>query len=240
MINALIQWLGGLYHQFGYLIVFLGALGENTALVGLILPGGTLALLGAFYARAGTLNIGWVIFFAWIGTALGYHVDYLIGRFLLGRYAPAWSASRIGRRFRLAGRLRLGQRMLRKYGGRTIFISHAIGQLRSFVALSAGMAPMRYRRFLGYELVSALFWTGGYCLLGYYLGAQFQTLQTVIERGGLVLIGALVLAFLGWRLVRGRVRRRLAHSERWRALRFNHQKPRLIRPLSTHAGSGMR
>ena len=88
MIHALIDWLGSLYDQYGYLIVFLGALGENTAFLGLILPGGTLALLGAFYARAGTLNIGWVIFFAWIGTVLGYHVDYLVGRFLLGPLRP--------------------------------------------------------------------------------------------------------------------------------------------------------
>ena len=109
MIHALVEWLGGLYSQYGYLIVFLGSLGENTAFVGLILPGGTLALLGAFYARAGTLHIGWVIFFAWIGTVLGYHVDYLIGRFLLARYAPVWSASRLGKRLRLAGRLRLGR-----------------------------------------------------------------------------------------------------------------------------------
>ncbi len=221
MLTELIARLGGLYEQYGYLIVFLGALGENTALVGLILPGGTLALLGAFYARAGTLNIGWVIFFAWMGTVLGYHVDYLIGRFLLGRYAPAWSASRIGRRFRLAGRLRLGQRMLRKYGGRTIFISHAIGQLRSFVALSAGMTRMRYRRFLGYELISALFWTGGYCLLGYFLGAEFETLQGMIERWGLVLAGALVLLYLGWRMVRGRVRRLLLHFARRRAVQLS-------------------
>ena len=85
MIHALIEWLGGLYSQYGYLIVFLGALGENTALVGFIVPGGTLALLGAFYARAGTLNIAWVIFFAWIGTVFGYHVDYLVGRFLRAR-----------------------------------------------------------------------------------------------------------------------------------------------------------
>jgi membrane protein DedA with SNARE-associated domain len=221
MINALIDWLGSLYDQYGYLIVFLGALGENTAFVGLILPGGTLALLGAFYARAGTLNIAWVIFFAWIGTVLGYHVDYLIGRFLLGKYAPAWSASRMGRRIRLAGRLRLGQRMLRKYGGRTIFISHAIGHIRSFVALSAGMTHMRYRRFLGFELIAALFWTGGYCLLGYFLGAEFEMLRGVIERWGLVLVGALVLGYIGWRLVRRRVRRRLLHATRRRAVQMS-------------------
>jgi membrane protein DedA with SNARE-associated domain len=207
MIAELMARLGSLYDQYGYLIVFLGTLGENTALVGLILPGNTLALLGAFYARAGTLNIGWVIFAAWLGTVLGYHVDYLIGRFLLGRYAPAWSASRLGRRFRLAARLRLGQRMLRKYGGRTIFISHVIGHLRSFVALSAGMTRMRYRRFLGYELIAALFWTGGYCLLGYLLGAQFQALQGMIEQWGLLLIPALVALYLGWLIARGKLRR---------------------------------
>src|SRR6478735_4417397 len=98
-INAWIEALGELYDQYGYLIVFLGPMAENAAFLGLVLPGGTLALLGAFYARQGTLNLGLVIFFAWIGTVLGYHVDYLLGRFLLGRYAPAWSASRLGRRF---------------------------------------------------------------------------------------------------------------------------------------------
>lgn len=85
MIQNLIDLLRDLYDQYGYLIVFLGALGENTALLGLALPGGTLALLGAFYARQGTLNVFWVIFFAWIGTVLGYHADYLIGRFALAR-----------------------------------------------------------------------------------------------------------------------------------------------------------
>lgn len=220
MIAELIARLGGLYDQYGYLLVFLGTLGENTALVGLILPGNTLALLGAFYARAGTLNIGWVIFVAWLGTVLGYHVDYLVGRYLLGRYAPAWSATRLGRRFRLAGRLRLGHRMLRKYGGRTIFISHAIGHLRSFVALSAGMTRMSYRRFLGYELLAALFWTGGYCLLGYLLGAQLQALQGMIEQWGLALIPALIALYLGWRIARGRIRR-LFQPARRRAVQMS-------------------
>jgi membrane protein DedA with SNARE-associated domain len=240
MVHALIEWLGGLYDQYGYLIVFLGSLGENTALVGLILPGGTLALLGAFYARAGTLNIGWVIFFAWIGTVLGYHVDYLIGRFLLRRYATSWSASRLGQRLRLAGRLRLGQRVLRRYGGRTIFISHAIGHLRSFVALSAGMTHMRYRRFLGFELIAALFWSGGYCLLGYFFGAEFELLQGVVERWGLVLVGALVLMYLGWRLFGGRMRRRVLHAAQRRSLQLNQRTARSTRPLPVHARSGRR
>jgi membrane protein DedA with SNARE-associated domain len=65
--------------------VFLGTLGENTAFPGLLLPGNSLALLGAMYARLGTLQLGWVILLATLGTVLGYHIDYLFGRFVLAR-----------------------------------------------------------------------------------------------------------------------------------------------------------
>ncbi|WP_040447567.1 hypothetical protein [Ktedonobacter racemifer] len=83
MLHNVIEWLKLYYDQYGYLIVFLSTLSENTALLGLVLPGNSLALLGAFYARIGTLNLGLVIFFATMGTIADYHVDYLLGRFAL-------------------------------------------------------------------------------------------------------------------------------------------------------------
>ncbi len=46
---------------------FLGALGGNTAVVGLFPPGSMLALLGGFYTQQGTLHLGWVIGLAWRG-----------------------------------------------------------------------------------------------------------------------------------------------------------------------------
>src|SRR5438034_272660 len=102
-LNEWIKLLGEFYNQYGYLAVFLGTLGENTAFLGLLLPGNSLALLGAAYARLGTLNLGWVIFLATLGTVLGYHLDYLLGRFVLARVATQWSTSSLGRRVRLAG-----------------------------------------------------------------------------------------------------------------------------------------
>src|SRR5579859_438723 len=108
-LNEWIKLLGTFYDQYGYLSVFLGTLGENTALLGLLLPGNSLALLGAVYARLATLNLGWVICRASLGTILGYHVDYLLGRFVLARVAAGWSTSRLGRPIRLAGRLRLAR-----------------------------------------------------------------------------------------------------------------------------------
>ncbi len=199
MFQNLIDLLRDLYDQYGYLIVFLGALGENTALLGLALPGGTLALLGAFYARQGTLNLAWVIFFAWMGTVLGYHADYLLGRFALGKLMLRWGDSRLGRRMRLAGRLRLGGRMLTKYGGRAILLSHIVGHIRSFVALSAGATRMSYRRFLSFELVAALLWNTAFCLIGYAAGAEYDRILPIIERAGWIIAGVVVLAVLVWK-----------------------------------------
>ncbi|HEU4782465.1 MAG TPA: DedA family protein [Ktedonobacterales bacterium] len=200
MLEHLIDLLRDLYDQYGYLIVFLGAFGENTALVGLALPGGTLALLGAFYARQGTLNLAWVIFFAWMGTVLGYHVDYLLGRFALGKVMLRWGDSRLGRRMRLAGRLRLGRRLLAKYGGRAILLSHIVGHIRSFVALSAGATRMSYRRFLSFELVAALLWNTAFCLIGYAAGAEYDRILPIIERAGWIIAGVVVLAILVWKV----------------------------------------
>src|SRR5947199_6477831 len=111
-LNEWIELLGEFYNQYGYLTVFLGTLGENTAFLGLLLPGNSLALLGAVYARLGTLNLGWVIFLASLGTVCGYHIDYLFGRFVLARVANRWSTGTLGRRIRLAGRLRLARMLI--------------------------------------------------------------------------------------------------------------------------------
>ncbi len=208
-INEWIKLLGEFYNQYGYVAVFFGTLGENTALLGLLLPGNSLALLGAVYARLGTLNLGWVILVASLGTILGYHIDYLLGRFVLTRIATRWSTSRLGRRIRLAGRLRLARRLIAKHGGKAILVSHLIGHLRSFVALSAGMTRMNYLCFLGYELVAATLWNTVFCLLGYLLAAEVERLQMLIERAGWVLFGVLVLLFLAWRFFRRRIRQRI-------------------------------
>ena len=205
------QWLDALaafYDRYGYALVFFGSLGENTALVGLFLPGSALALLGGFYARQGTLNITWVILLTWWAMVLGYHVDYVIGRFLLARMAEWWSATSFGRRLRLAGRLRLARALLARHGGKAILASHAIGQMRSFVALSAGASRMSYRRFLGFELAAALLWSITFCLAGYLAGAEHERLQLLLEGSGWVVVALLVLLYIAWRLLRPHLKRR--------------------------------
>ncbi len=197
-VHEWIEALKGLYDAYGYLIVFLGTFGENTALLGLLLPGNSLALLGAFYARVGTLNLGWVIFFAWLGTILGYSVDYLLGRFVLGRITGRLNTSPLGKRLRLAGRIRLARLFLHRHGGKAILLSHAVGHIRSFVAISAGLAKMNYPRFLCFEMIAALLWNTAFSLLGYMIAVEIDRLSMFIGQAGSVVLIVLVLLFLAW------------------------------------------
>src|SRR2546423_170335 len=167
-----------------------------------------------------TLSTALPVLSATLGTISGYRIDYVLGRFVLARFATRWSSSKPGRRIRLAGRLRLARQLITKHGGKAILISHLIGQVRSFVALGAGMSRMKYVRFLGYEIVAAALWNTAFCVLGYLLAAEVDRLQMLIERAGWVLLGVLVLLFLAWRFVGRRIRQRIRqerHEARRRA-----------------------
>ena len=224
-IREWIAALGTFYDQYGYLAIFIGTLCENTALLGLLLPGNSLALLGAFYAREGTLNLGWVIFFAWLGTTLGYNIDYFFGRFGLTHVLEPWSKSRLGQRLRLAGRVRLTRRFLNKHGGKAILLSHTVGHTRSFVALSAGMARMNYLRFLFLEMVAALLWNTLYSLLGYMIAVEIDRLQVIIEQTGWIMLGILLLlVVIMWQRKKNK---RARHAKRAKQ-RLKHTPPLTI------------
>jgi membrane-associated protein len=57
-----------------------------------------------------------------------------------------------------------------KYGGRTIIIARFVPFVRTYSAVTAGVARMRYRTFVTYDAIGALVWGVGVTLLGYMLG----------------------------------------------------------------------
>jgi membrane protein DedA with SNARE-associated domain len=214
------------YDQHGYLIVFLSALGENTAIFGLLLPGNSLVLLGAFYARLGSLNLGLVILWATLGTILGYHLDFLFGRFILVNAITRWSSTKLGRRLRLAGRLRLAQMQIRKHGGKAILISHLAGHLRSFVAISAGMIGMPYHTFLIFEIIAATLWNTLYALLGYFIAIEVDQLSLLLQRIGGGIFVLFILLFCIWRFFSRYMKQRI-----WKAEYTSRHKKRIIKAI---------
>jgi len=213
-VNEWLEILRSFYDQYGYSIVFLGSLGENTAFLGLLLPGNSLVLLGALYAKLGTLNLGLVILWATLGTIIGYHIDFLFGRFVLSHAAARWSTSRLGRRLRIAGRLRLARMFIARHGGKAIIMSHIVGHLRSFVAIGAGMTHMPYRTFLVFEVIAAVLWNTLYACLGYFVAIEIDQLALIIQRTGGIILVVLLLLFIAWRFFGPRIKQGVRRRKR--------------------------
>jgi membrane protein DedA with SNARE-associated domain len=202
-LQELADGLRGAYGTWGYSIILVGALVENTALLGLVLPGGSLVLLGAVYAQQGMLSLPLVFACGWLGMVLGTGVDFALGRW--GVRSPLW---RSHGQARLAPKLVEAGQFLVRHGIWALLLAHFIGHVRSFVAITAGMSGLPYRRFLGYEAVAALAWNLVWVSAGYLVGANLGVLQRFVSGAGLALLLAVGIGYLIYR----RLHRRTAQA----------------------------
>ncbi len=186
-INDFVELIKQQYLTFGYLIVFLGAYFENMVLLGLVLPGGSLVLLGAVYAADGSLSIWWVVLLGWLGIFLGICTDYWIGR--LGVYNLI-AKTRLHRY--LEEPMAKAEAFLEKRGAVAIFGSFFAGHLRSFVAITAGLTKFPFRKFMLYQAPASFIWNLLYCLAGFFLASTFKNLEGVV--GGILVLSLVILA----------------------------------------------
>jgi len=152
--------------------------------VGIPLPGEAALLAAAVYA--GTkhdLNIVAVILTtagaATVGRMIGYVIGHEYGYWLLLRY---------GNYVRMTpSRIKLGQYLFLRHGGKIVFIAQFVPVLRTFAGLFAGANVMPWRSFLFANAVGSFIWAVTYGYAAYALGRQFERLETP-----LVIIVALV------------------------------------------------
>jgi membrane protein DedA with SNARE-associated domain len=135
---------------------------------------------------------------------LGTSVDFVVGRWGLGL---AWRHATL--RAWLEPRLAESKVFLARHGAWAILVAHFIGHVRSFVAITAGMSGLSYRRFLSYELLAALVWNLAWVTVGYLAGANLETLQRRVGTVSLVLVTLAVVAFVVYRRIAKRRSRRL-------------------------------
>jgi membrane protein DedA with SNARE-associated domain len=142
--------------------------------LGIPLPGEAAFLAAAVYA--GTkhdLNIIAVIITAAsaaiVGRAVGYLIGHSLGHYLLLRY---------GNYVRLTGaRIKLGQYLFIRHGGKIIFVAQFIPVLRTFAGLFAGANYMPWHNFLVANTIGSLGWAISYGYGAYLLGREFERLE---------------------------------------------------------------
>jgi membrane protein DedA with SNARE-associated domain len=208
MINFAGTTLTHLINTYGYWAVLLFVAIEST---GIPFPGETMLLAAAIVSGTSHhLHIYLVIIAAAAGAIIGDNLGFWVGREggfrLLRRY---------GHLIRLDERkLKLGQYLFKKHGGKVVFFGRFVAVLRAWAAFLAGVNRMEWPRFLVFNAAGGILWATIYGLGGYALGNNVNKITGPI---GIVTVVLAVLILIGFFIVLRRNEERL-EDEAERAL----------------------
>ena len=168
---AFMHFIGHLIHVYGLLTV---AVIIGLECIGVPLPGETALLAAAIYAGSKhDLNIVSVILTAGgaatIGRMIGYVIGHEFGYWLLLRYGNYVGMT--------TSRIKLGQYLFLRHGGKIVFIAQFIPVLRTFAGIFAGANVMPWRDFLIANAVGSFLWAALYGYAAYALGREFERLE---------------------------------------------------------------
>jgi len=169
---------------------------------GVPVPGETILIAAAIYAGAGKLNIVAVAVIGFIAAVIGDNVGYLIGR-----QGGRRLALRYGRYvFLTSERLDKAEYYIHRHGGKVITIARFVEGLRQANGLVAGIATMRWLRFLAWNALGAALWVAVWVDVGYFAGSHIIAIYGQFQRYILfiaIAAGVAILALVLWHL-RGR------------------------------------
>jgi membrane protein DedA with SNARE-associated domain len=191
-VHTVIDAIQSLPPVLAYLIIAGLVFGEAAAFIGFVLPGETAVVLGGFLASTGHLNLvalcSIVFVSAVVGDSVGFEVGRVLGpRVLRLRFVASHSA-----------RLERAQRQLRERGGPAVFLGRFTAFFRAVMPGLAGLSRMPYPKFLAWNALGGLAWGVGFCMVGYFAGASYDKVASVIGRGTAIVVGVIVVAALVW------------------------------------------
>ena len=182
--RVLSNQLAELISAHGYWIVAIVVALES---MGLPAPGETALVTAAIFAgTTQRLNIAWIIVAAAIGAIVGDNLGYLIGR----RFGYSMLL-RYGHLVRVdAKRIKLGQYLFARHGGKVVFFGRFVAVLRAIAAVLAGTNCMPWRRFLSFNASGGVLWATAYGMAGNLFGERLRRLH-----GTVAFVGLYILAF---------------------------------------------
>ncbi|MEE7469441.1 hypothetical protein MOF8_23505 [Methylobacterium oryzae] len=181
--------IADLIAHYGYLAIFVIITLESA---GLPLPGETVLLTSAAYAGStGNINIAVVVAIAATAAILGDNAGYWVGR--------RWGLPLLLRKGHLIGldhgRLKLGQYLFRRHGGKIVFFGRFTAMLRAYAAVLAGVNKLDARRFMAFNALGGVAWASIMGFGAYLCGRSIENVMGPVGLGLLafVLLGAVAL-----------------------------------------------
>ncbi len=193
MEDTVLQWVA----TYGYLAIFsLLVLG----IVGLPVPDEFLLASCGFLVYQGHLLLVPTFLSALAGSASGITCSYTIGRTVGWKFLH----SRLGRLMRIKDdHIARVHDWFNRIGHWALMAGYFIPGVRHFTAIVAGTSKLEYRSFALFAYSGATIWVSTFLFIGYHFGKNFHMILDAVEhhlRIGAVVLGAIVLAYLLYRL----------------------------------------
>ncbi len=149
----------------GYALLWLIIFAETGLLVGFVLPGDSLLFAVGVVCGLGYLKLPVVVGVLICAAILGDNLGYFLGRTTGPRVF-----SRPKSRLFNPEHIQEAQRFYEKHGGLAIVYARFVPVIRTCMPFMAGVASMRYARFLGFSFFGGLGWILVMTFLGFKLG----------------------------------------------------------------------
>lgn len=157
------------YGAITYAIMFLIIFCETGLVFIPFLPGDSLLFASGAVAAIHSLNIVQVysvyVAAAIIGDAVNYKIGEKIGRKIISKKDGQ------GRMyFKLRENFKSAEKFYRKYGTKAVVIGRFVPIIRAFIPFTAGICKMKFDKFIKYDIVGGVLWTGIFVGSGYIFG----------------------------------------------------------------------
>lgn len=205
MLESFAHWIQDIVRNVGYPGVFVLITLESTLVP---IPSEIVMPFAGFMAYQGEFSLPVILVInsvaALLGSGLCYWIGVVGGKPFLVKYGRYFLVSRHD--------VERTEAFFAKHGKATILIARFLPVIRHVISVPAGIARMPLRGFFLQTFLGSTIWGGVLILLGYYVGANWETFANTLKRVDLLIGAILVLALvaLGIRFV---VRRRASGLE---------------------------
>ena len=184
-------------------MVFLAAIIEAVAILGILIPGTPILMTVAGSAAMAGQSMTPFLVLSIIGAVIGDFVSFWAGKRFSSRLVRIWPFSRRPELMANA------EHFFQRYGTVSVALCRFVPVLRSTVPLVAGMAGMHQRRFLTANVTSAFIWAPVHIYPAQLMGISINQIKdgdwsNALIWGVLILAGC-VVAWLVHRAVLGRL-----------------------------------
>jgi membrane protein DedA with SNARE-associated domain/membrane-associated phospholipid phosphatase len=188
LFRQLLAWIGA-NPGWTYLIVFMVALAESLAFVGMLVPGVMIMIGAGALIGTGSLAFWPTALSAIAGAVLGDGFSYWLGHHYRERIRGWWPFNRHPQP------LDRGTAFFARHGGKSVAFGRFVGPGRAIIPLVAGMMRMPPTRFLAANVSSGIAWGPAYLAPGIVFGASLKLAAEAAARLAILL---LILGTLLW------------------------------------------